>query len=214
MSLTTKGIEAAKPKTDKKTGKHIPVKMSDGNGLMLFVTSQNKIWRARYFYMGKEQNLTLGKFPHMSLKEARAASFELRQRLDSGENPAQQKKERQEEQLADYSEQRRVASKESHPDSLGAIAEDWLSNVQKKWKKKTFVAEAKRVRKHLIQPLGHILAKDIKAQEHIRPLFQGLEEAGKFTTLKKVAEKPSVFSTSPLPWASAKITRPMPSGRA
>lgn len=104
MSLTTKGIEAAKPKTDKKTGKHIPVKMSDGNGLMLFVTSQNKIWRARYFYMGKEQNLTLGKFPHMSLKEARAASFELRQRLDSGENPAQQKKERQEEQLADYSE--------------------------------------------------------------------------------------------------------------
>lgn len=67
--------------------------------------------------------------------------------------------------------------------------------MQKKWKKKTFVAEAKRVRKHLIQPLGHILAKDIKAQEHIRPLFQGLEEAGKFTTLKKVTEKTvSIFN--------------------
>ena len=97
MTLTIKGIEAAKPKTDSKTGKQTPVKLSDGNGLMLFVTSQNKIWRARYFYMGKEQNLTLGKFPLMSLKEAREANFALRQQLDRGENPAQQKKEKHEE---------------------------------------------------------------------------------------------------------------------
>ena len=195
MALTIKGIEAAKPKTNSKTGKQSPVKLSDGNGLMLFVTSQNKIWRARYFYMGKEQNLTLGKFPLMSLKAARDANFELRQQLDRGENPAQQKKERQEEQRAEFTEQRRIVQKEGHPDSLGAIAEDWLTDVQKKWKKKTFVAEAKRVRKHLIQPLGYLLVKDIKAQEHIRPLFQGLEDAGKYTTLKKVAEKTvSIFN--------------------
>ena len=63
MALTIKGIEAARPKGNKKTGKQIPVKLPDGNGLTLFVTSQNKIWRALYFYMGKEQNLTLGKYP-------------------------------------------------------------------------------------------------------------------------------------------------------
>ncbi len=195
MALTIKGIEAAKAKTNKKTGKQTPVKLLDGNGLMLFVTSQNKIWRARYFYMGKEQNLTLGNFPLMSLKEAREANFELRQRLDRGENPAKAKKAKHEEQLAIFAEERRIARGESHPDSLGAIAEDWLSDVQKKWKKKTFVAEAKRIRKHLIQPLGHLLIKDVKAQEHIRPLFQGLEDDGKYTTLKKVAEKTvSIFN--------------------
>ena len=195
MALTIKGIEAAKPKTNSKTGKQNPVKLSDGNGLMLFVTSQNKIWRARYFYMGKEQNLTLGNYPLMSLKEAREANFVLRQRLDRGENPAKAKKAKHEEQLAIFTEERRIARGESHPDSLGAVAEDWLSDVQKKWKKKTYIAEAKRIRKHLIQPIGHLLMKDVKALEHIRPLFQALEDAGKYTTLKKVAEKTvSIFN--------------------
>ena len=157
MALTIKGIEAARTKEDKKTGKRIPAKLSDGNGLMLFVTSQNKIWRARYFYMGKEQNLTLGKYPLMSLKEAREANFALRQQLDRGENPAKAKKAKQEEQLAAFTEERRIAKGESHPDSFAAIAEDWLSDVKKGWKRRTFVAEAKRVRKHLIQPLGHLL---------------------------------------------------------
>lgn len=189
MALTIKGIEAAKAKINKKTGKQIPVKLSDGNGLMLFVTSRNKIWRARYFYMGREQNLTLGNYPLMSLKEAREANFELRQRLDKGENPAQAKKEKHEEQRAEYIEQRRIARGESHPDSFGAIAEDWLADVKKNWKRRTFVAEAKRVRKHLIEPLGHLLIKDVKAHEHVRPLFQRLEDAGKLTTLKKIAEK-------------------------
>ena len=69
MALTIKEIEAANPKTNKKTGKQTPVKLSDGNGLMLFVTNQNKIWRARYFYMGKEQNLTLGCKAPLSLNQ-------------------------------------------------------------------------------------------------------------------------------------------------
>lgn len=195
MALTIKGIEAANPKTNKKTGKQTPVKLSDGNGLMLFVTNQNKIWRARYFYMGKEQNLTLGKYPLMGLKEAREANFALRQQLDRGENPAKAKKAKQEEQLAAFTEERRIARGESHPDSFGAIAEDWLSDVKKGWKRRTYVAEAKRVRKHLIEPLGHLLIKDVKAHEHIRPLFQRLGDAGKYTTLKKIAEKTvSIFN--------------------
>ena len=113
MALTIKGIEAAKPKTNSKTGKQNPVKLPDGNGLMLFVTSQNKIWRARYFYMGKEQNLTLGNYPLMSLKEAREANFVLRQRLDRGENPAKAKKAKHEEQLAIFTEERRIAKGEN-----------------------------------------------------------------------------------------------------
>ena len=195
MSLTVKGIEAAQPKFDKTTGKCKPYRLPDNDGLFLFVTHKSKIWRTRYFYLGKEQTTILGKYPLMGLKEAREANFLLRQNLDKGLNPAKEKKTEKQEQIAAYEEERRVAKGEIHPDSLAAIAEDWLADVKKKWKPKTWKAEAKRIRKHLIGTLGKMLIKDITANDHIRPLFQSLEDAGKYTTLKKVAEKTvSIFN--------------------
>jgi len=82
MSLTIKGIEAAKPQYNSLSGKYVQTKLSDGDGLFLIVTENSKAWRARYFYMGKEQTLFLGKYPVVSLKEAREKNFLLRQELE------------------------------------------------------------------------------------------------------------------------------------
>lgn len=92
MALTIKGIEAAKPKIDKDTGKAKAVRLADGDGLFLEVTKTSKRWRARYFFEGKEQMLSLGKFPVVGLKEAREKNFLLRQQLDRGINPALERK--------------------------------------------------------------------------------------------------------------------------
>lgn len=75
MALTIKGIEAAKPKLDKKSGKLKTVRLSDGNDLYLEVTETSKCWRARYAFEGKEQMLSLGKYPVVGLKEARKKTF-------------------------------------------------------------------------------------------------------------------------------------------
>ena len=75
MALTIKGIEAAKPKFDKASGKYKLVRLADGNGLFLEVTEKSKRWRVRYFFKGKEQMLSLGVFPVVSLKEARDKNF-------------------------------------------------------------------------------------------------------------------------------------------
>ena len=42
MALTIKGIEAAKPKLDKASGKYKLVCLADGNGLFLEVTEKSK----------------------------------------------------------------------------------------------------------------------------------------------------------------------------
>ena len=195
MPLSVKQVEAAKPIWDKAKQKWRENRLADGEQLYLVTQKREKTWRMRYYYGGVERNLTIGHFPEMTLSEARQKNRYYRGKLDEGRDPAEVMKHEKGAIVAAVMEERRIAKGEIHPDSLGAIAEDWLANVQKKWKKKTFVAEAKRVRKHLIQPLGHLLIKDIKAQEHIRPLFQGLEDAGKYTTLKKVAEKTvSIFN--------------------
>ena len=60
VSLTIKGIEAAKPKYNALSGKYVQTKLSDGDGLFLVVTENSKAWRARYFHMGKSRRFPLG----------------------------------------------------------------------------------------------------------------------------------------------------------
>jgi integrase len=67
MTLTVKAVEAAKPK-DK------PYKLADGAGLYLFVSpAGGKSWRANYTKAGKQATRTYGRYPEMSLADARKA---------------------------------------------------------------------------------------------------------------------------------------------
>ncbi len=67
MTLTVKAVEAAKPK-DK------PYKLADGAGLYLFVSpAGGKSWRANYTKAGKQATRTYGRYPDMSLADARKA---------------------------------------------------------------------------------------------------------------------------------------------
>lgn len=73
MSLTVRGVEAAKPK-DK------PYKLSDGQGLYLYVApTGGKSWRANFSAAGKQQTRTYGRYPAMSLAEARKAHQDARE---------------------------------------------------------------------------------------------------------------------------------------
>lgn len=187
MPLTIKGIEAAKAKYNAICGKYVQTKLSDGDGLFLIITEKTKSWRARYFYMGKEQTLSLGKYPLVSLKDAREKNFMLRQELDKGINPAEEKKKEKAQIKAVVQEERRIANGEDHPLSFKAIAEDWLADVKKNWKESTYRAEKKRIRKDLIGPFGHRMITDITPSD-VRTVFQALERQGKFDTLRKIAE--------------------------
>lgn len=73
--LTDRKIKAAKPLKANKgvnKGKLSNTKYQDGGGLYLMVyTSGNKVWRYDYKLYGKRKTLTLGKYPAISLKEAR-----------------------------------------------------------------------------------------------------------------------------------------------
>lgn len=67
MPLTAKAIEAAKPK-DK------PYKLTDGHGLYLHVMPTGlKAWRANYRVDGKQKTVTYGRWPRLSLSDARKA---------------------------------------------------------------------------------------------------------------------------------------------
>ena len=63
-----------------------PYKLADGEGLYLLVQPNGaKIWRQRYYVDGAEKLKSFGKYPLVTLAEAREKRFALRRALAAGE---------------------------------------------------------------------------------------------------------------------------------
>jgi len=72
--LTVIAVEKAKPREKS-------YRLADGKGLYLQVEkSGSKLWRFRYSFGGKENMLTFGAFPEVSLADAREKRDEARSR--------------------------------------------------------------------------------------------------------------------------------------
>jgi integrase len=86
MPLTDAKIKGLKPQTAR-------YMKSDGNGLSLDVLpSGKKSWIFRYRLNGKQERVTLGQYPAMSLKMARDKRDELATETAKGKSPATEKK--------------------------------------------------------------------------------------------------------------------------
>jgi len=87
MALTDTAIRGAKSQTGR------TIKLSDGGGLQLWVTaSGSKLWTVAYRFNGKQLKLSLGLYPTVGLKDARAQREAAKRLLASGIDPGQQKK--------------------------------------------------------------------------------------------------------------------------
>lgn len=87
MKLTNAKISQAKPE-DK------DYKLTDGGGLHLLVRPNgSKLWKHRLRINGREQKLSYGAYPLVSLKEAREKRDATKLAISRGENPVQQRRD-------------------------------------------------------------------------------------------------------------------------
>jgi integrase len=87
MPLTDTAIRAAKAQAGR------TLKLSDGGGLQLWVApTGSKLWKLAYRFAGKQLKLSLGLYPAVGLKDARAQRDAAKRLLASGVDPGQQKK--------------------------------------------------------------------------------------------------------------------------
>jgi Phage integrase central domain/Arm DNA-binding domain len=71
-----------------------PYKLFDGGGMFLYVTPRgNKVWRWRYRFQGKYQQMSLGSYPEVTLQEARLKHQAQEKILHGGRNPMEVRKE-------------------------------------------------------------------------------------------------------------------------
>jgi len=97
--LTERRIAAIRPGSK-------PAKYGDGAGLYLLVQPDGaRWWRFRYRYAGKQNTLSCGAYPAVSLVQARARRDEFRALLSGGTDPSSYNKARRADLLKEQREQ-------------------------------------------------------------------------------------------------------------
>jgi len=87
MALSDTSIRAAKPK-------QAQYKLYDDSGLVLLVRpSGGKRWRLKYRFGGKEKQLSIGRYPDVSLRAARERRDLARKLIAAGKDPGTEKKQ-------------------------------------------------------------------------------------------------------------------------
>lgn len=86
MPLTDVAIRNAKPAAN-------TVKLSDGGGLQLWIEPKGgKLWRLAYRFDGKQKKLSIGTYPAIDLRAARAKREEAKALLRDGKDPGAEKR--------------------------------------------------------------------------------------------------------------------------
>lgn len=146
--LTATAVKNAQPK-DK------AYKLSDTGSLYLFVTpAGTKSWRYDFrLEGGQRRTLTIGRFPDISLADAREAHREARGQLAKGIDPSAAK------------QTSKRASTEAYRDSFSAIGLEWFNMKGSKWCEEYSTRVLQLLENHLLPLLRNRPVSEITAQE-------------------------------------------------
>ena len=132
-------------------------KLHDGDGLYLWVYADDRrYWRLRYWQAGKEKSLSIGVYPKVSLKDARARRDALQKQLDDGLDPSAERKTRKlKKQLAT-------------DNTFEATAREWYGKYERIWAPKYAADVLQRLEVNVFpfigrRPIGEIEAPELLA---------------------------------------------------
>ena len=167
MALTDLKIKGLKP-SDK------PQKVADGGGLFIYIVpTGSKLWRMRYRFDGKEQTLTFGAYPEVSLAKAREKRAEAKVLLAGGIDPRAKAKADEEER----------AALTEH--TFANIAAEVLAKNEKEGKAPSTLKKKRWLLNMAIADFGSKPITKIKASD-ILPTFRKVEAKGNYESAKKL----------------------------
>lgn len=167
MPLSDFACKNAKPK-DK------PYRLADGDGLYLLVQkSGSKLWQLRYRYLEKENILSFGKYPLVSLLDARGKRDEAKRLLIAGINPSTKRKEA------------KITAITQARTTFGLIAEEYVGRMEERKAAAATVSKTKWLLEDLASPLAKRPIKEITAAE-ILQLLQKIEKSGRRETARRL----------------------------
>ena len=169
MKLNDRQIKNAKPAEK-------PFKLNDGKGLYLYInTSGGKLWRFDFSHNGKRKTLSIGKYPTISLVEARQAAENARRLLVSGQDPSEAKQQEKRERQA------------AALNTFESIARRWHSDNLVRWKENHAARVLRYFETDVFPVIGEMPIQEIRVSD-IKTVLDGVMTRGVNNTAEKIRE--------------------------
>lgn len=163
MALSDAAIRAAKAQPAQ-------YKLYDEAGLFLIVKpSGGKLWRLKYRRLGKEQQLSIGRYPDVGLKEARERRDEARKMIAAGGDPSFEKK------------RAAVAASVNAANTFKAVADEFIEKREREGLKTITTGKARWLLGQLEPALGQRPIADIEPYE-LLAVVKKVEASGRHET--------------------------------
>ena len=168
------GLSDVKIRNKKPSKKQM--KLFDGSGLFLLITpSGGKLWRFKYRFGGKEKLLALGKYPEISLADARMLRDEARKQIAHGIDPGAVRKAQKQ-------------AKTEKAQTFEVIAREWHTKFTPNWTSGHASTIMSRLKRDLFPWIGNLPITEIKAPELLAVLHRvesrgALESAHRIRTM-------------------------------
>jgi integrase len=160
MALTDTGIRKAKPGEK-------PIKLFDGGGLFLHVMpTGSKIWRVAYRVDGNQKMFTVGRYPEVTLAQARDKCLEARKLMVSEVDPVQKKR-------AD-----KLAKVQATENNFEAVAREWHAHWKHSSSSEHHIGQTlRRLEGDVFPAIGKRPIAEIEAPE-LRDMALAIEKRG------------------------------------
>ena len=169
MKLNDRQIKNAKPAEK-------PFKLNDGKGLYLYInTSGGKLWRFDFSHNGKRKTLSIGKYPTISLVEARQAAENARRLLASGQDPSEAKQQEKRERQA------------AALNTFESIARRWHTDNLHRWKENHAARVLRYFETDVFPAIGAMSIQEIRVSD-IKAVIDGVMARGVNNTAEKIRE--------------------------
>ena len=169
MKLNDRQIKNAKPAEK-------PFKLNDGKGLYLYInTSGGKLWRFDFSHNGKRKTLSIGKYPTVSLVEARQAAENARRLLASGQDPSEAKQQGKRERQA------------AALNTFESIARRWHTDNLHRWKENHAARVLRYFETDVFPVIGAMPIQEIRVSD-IKAVIDGVMARGVNNTAEKIRE--------------------------
>ncbi len=167
MALTDTAVRNAKPKEK-------PYKLGDSGGLYALVRPNgSKLWRYKYRLGGKANSRGLGKYPDVSLKEARRRRDECRRDVANGQNPMSRWKATH------------AASMDDTTESFEKVAYEFYESRLPSWSPGHSSMVLMRLKTYTLPALGTQSIAAVRAQD-IHRMLKPIQSQGKHETASRV----------------------------
>ncbi len=167
MALSDFALRRAKPREK-------PYRLSDGDGLHVLVQpGGSKLWQLRYKHRQKENILSFGKYPIVTLADARRKRDDAKRLLSEGIDPAAKR------------EADKRAAEAAAETTFGLVADEYLERMEANGAAASTLSKNRWLLKDLAKPLSKRPIAEVSPAE-ILAVLQHVEKSGRRETARRL----------------------------